>query len=258
MDNIKTGNLIKEIRKEKGFTQKQLADLLHITDRAVSKWERGLSAPDIALLEPLADILGISVVEIISGEKEDKTGISGDIDTAVKNILDYSGKEIENKNKRFKKKTIFTLAALFMAAVLLIPVYNGIIRGDGFAWRCIPAYIKAEKAANALENYDKQAIERYIYNSGNMPEELNNLKEQGVVIWRADTNLSRVRLEDMFLLLEIDFTILHEDIKYSVTCNGTCRNGKIELMPMAAEDLYKDYPWWILKLSETVSTYNPG
>ena len=44
MDNIKTGNLIKELRKEKGMTQKDLADKLHITDRAVSKWERGLCA----------------------------------------------------------------------------------------------------------------------------------------------------------------------------------------------------------------------
>ena len=43
MDNITTGGFIKELRKEKDMTQKQLADLLHITDRAVSKWERGLS-----------------------------------------------------------------------------------------------------------------------------------------------------------------------------------------------------------------------
>ena len=43
MDTIKTGNFIKELRKEKGFTQKELADMLYITDRAVSKWERGVS-----------------------------------------------------------------------------------------------------------------------------------------------------------------------------------------------------------------------
>ena len=54
MDNAKTGTFIKELRKEKHLTQKELADLLHVTDRAVSKWERGLCAPDISLLEPLA------------------------------------------------------------------------------------------------------------------------------------------------------------------------------------------------------------
>ena len=57
MDNITTGSFIKELRKEKNMTQKQLADHLHITDRAVSKWERGVCAPDISLLEPLAEIL---------------------------------------------------------------------------------------------------------------------------------------------------------------------------------------------------------
>ena len=58
MDNMKTGQLIRDLRKEKGMTQKELADKLHITDRAVSKWERGLCAPEISLLEPLAEALG--------------------------------------------------------------------------------------------------------------------------------------------------------------------------------------------------------
>ena len=69
MDNIKTGNLIKELRKGKGMTQKDLADKLHITDRAVSKWERGLCAPDISLLEPLSEILDVKVTDLISGEQ---------------------------------------------------------------------------------------------------------------------------------------------------------------------------------------------
>ena len=52
MDNQKTGALIRERRKQKQLTQQQLAQRLHVTDRAVSKWERGLCAPDIATLEP--------------------------------------------------------------------------------------------------------------------------------------------------------------------------------------------------------------
>ena len=70
MDNTKTGAFIRELRKEKNMTQKELADLLHITDRAVSKWERGLCAPDISLLEPLALALGTTVTELISGERQ--------------------------------------------------------------------------------------------------------------------------------------------------------------------------------------------
>ena len=60
MNNSELGARIRRARLAAGLTQKQLADRLHITDRAVSKWERGLSAPDIALLEPLADALHLT------------------------------------------------------------------------------------------------------------------------------------------------------------------------------------------------------
>ena len=69
MDNAKTGAFIRELRRERNMTQKELADELHITDRAVSKWERGLNAPDIALLEPLSEALGVTIAELIRGER---------------------------------------------------------------------------------------------------------------------------------------------------------------------------------------------
>ena len=64
MDPTKTGALIRALRKERNMAQKDLAERLHITDRAVSKWERGLCAPDISLLEPLAEALGVSILEL--------------------------------------------------------------------------------------------------------------------------------------------------------------------------------------------------
>lgn len=69
MNNVKTGNLIKQLRKEKGLTQKDLAERLGITDKAISKWERGLSSPDIAPLEELSQILDITVLELIKGKR---------------------------------------------------------------------------------------------------------------------------------------------------------------------------------------------
>ena len=68
MDQIKTGQFIAECRKKKGLTQMQLAEKLNITDRAISKWERGKSLPDSAIMLPLCAILGISVNELLSGE----------------------------------------------------------------------------------------------------------------------------------------------------------------------------------------------
>ena len=65
MDYNHMGDLISSVRKSKNMTQKELADLLHVTDKAVSKWERGISCPDIGTLPALADVLGISTDELL-------------------------------------------------------------------------------------------------------------------------------------------------------------------------------------------------
>ena len=66
MDNKKTGRFIAERRKEMKLSQKQLAEKLNITDKAVSKWETGNGAPDISLLTTIADEINVTVVEIIA------------------------------------------------------------------------------------------------------------------------------------------------------------------------------------------------
>lgn len=65
MDRTRVGEKIAALRKGNGMTQKQLADQLHVTDKAVSKWERGLNFPDLTIMEPLATALGISVIELL-------------------------------------------------------------------------------------------------------------------------------------------------------------------------------------------------
>jgi len=69
MDNKKMGEFILEMRKEKQMTQKNLAEKLNITDKAVSKWERGLSYPDISLLPSIAEALGVTTGELLNGEE---------------------------------------------------------------------------------------------------------------------------------------------------------------------------------------------
>ena len=68
MDAIKVGEHIARLRKEQGLTQLELALQLHVTDKAVSRWERGVGLPDIQTIEPLAQTLGVEVMEIIRGE----------------------------------------------------------------------------------------------------------------------------------------------------------------------------------------------
>ena len=69
MDQIKTGKFIAEERKNKKLTQRQLADILNISDKTISKWETGNGFPEISLLQPLCQALDISVNELLSGER---------------------------------------------------------------------------------------------------------------------------------------------------------------------------------------------
>ncbi len=67
MDCSKTGKIIFELRKEKGMTQKQLADAINISDKTVSKWERGLGCPDVSLLGELSEVLEVNVEKLLEG-----------------------------------------------------------------------------------------------------------------------------------------------------------------------------------------------
>ncbi|MDD5930933.1 MAG: helix-turn-helix domain-containing protein [Oscillospiraceae bacterium] len=68
MEQLQTGALIRALRKERGMTQRELAELLHVTDRAVSKWERNLGCPDVGLLPQLAQIFGVSMAHLLRGD----------------------------------------------------------------------------------------------------------------------------------------------------------------------------------------------
>jgi|InofroStandDraft_1065614.scaffolds.fasta_scaffold107737_1 transcriptional regulator with XRE-family HTH domain len=71
MDNIQFGAFVAQLRKEQELTQKELADRLNVTDKAVSKWETGKGFPDVKLLEPLAQALGVSLVELMQGRRQE-------------------------------------------------------------------------------------------------------------------------------------------------------------------------------------------
>lgn len=84
MKNKSMGELISGLRKEKGMTQRELAEQMNVTDKAVSKWERDLSCPDINSLPRLAEVLGISVEELLNTSRKDeamesKTGAVADL-----------------------------------------------------------------------------------------------------------------------------------------------------------------------------------
>ena len=122
MENNKVGNFIAEMRKKKNLTQQQLGDKLYVTDKAVSKWERGKSLPDITLLSKLAEIFEVEVEDILSGEiNKNKKNIN--IDERIKELQI----SIETRNKKQIKKyiTIIGILIILLSLVVFKNIYLG-------------------------------------------------------------------------------------------------------------------------------------
>lgn len=90
LDKRKFGAFVAQLRKEKGFTQKELSERLLISDKAISKWETGTTIPDTALLIPLAEILGVTVTELLTGQRIEKEPLAPEtVETIVKTAIVY-------------------------------------------------------------------------------------------------------------------------------------------------------------------------
>ncbi|MCQ2446813.1 MAG: helix-turn-helix domain-containing protein [Clostridia bacterium] len=130
MNAEKLGNFITERRKELGLTQAELAEKLHVTDKAVSRWERGLGFPDIHSLEPLASALEVSLVELMDGEKKEETVTKEAASEAVAGTISLS----KLRWKKFRRNTLLWLGGILAAAALWLVLTGLMIRTDVFAY----------------------------------------------------------------------------------------------------------------------------
>ena len=120
MDQKRIGSFISKLRKEKNLTQQELADQLHVTDRAVSHWENGRRLPDISLLKDISNILGVSVNELLSAEKYTEKNSTKKTDENLINSL-----RVNKKNQNKSQRIIIIL--IIGIVILLIAVLLGII-----------------------------------------------------------------------------------------------------------------------------------
>ncbi len=117
MDQMKIGNFLKELRKEKGITQAQLAETLNVSARTVSRWETGSNMPDISILVDIADYYDISIPEIINGER--KSEIMNEEERKIaKTMSDYATTEKEKIFKEMKIQSIMGVCALVLYWIL--------------------------------------------------------------------------------------------------------------------------------------------
>ncbi len=158
MDQERIGKFIAELRKKKKMTQNDLAIKLGVTDRAISKWENGRGLPDISLIKPLCEELGISINELLNGEKIKK-------DEYEKKFEENIIKTMTDSKKNIRKANI--LSYLIIGIIIVVTVFltiffidmNRIKNGEkvffstwGFDY-VIPVSIDEELVSSVIDNY---------------------------------------------------------------------------------------------------------
>jgi len=125
MDLIKIGRFIAEERKNKNYTQKQLADILVVSDRTISKWECGKGFPESALLLPLCNELEITVNELLAGERLEQEKY---LEKAEQNMVEYVKEKQENKTKLLLILLLGIISSVsFVTLLLIICLYTDVI-----------------------------------------------------------------------------------------------------------------------------------
>ncbi len=135
MNQIEIGKFIAKCRKEKKLTQAQLAEKLNITDRAVSKWEMGKNMPDTSIMLELCEILGITVNELLSGEKIDMENYEKYEKKVDENLSALKRKDENNMTKNVIISILFSITLL--TGIMVCLICNIAISGN-LTWSLIP------------------------------------------------------------------------------------------------------------------------
>lgn len=117
MEQKKIGSFLKELRKEKEITQEQLAEILGVSGRTVSRWETGSNMPDISLLVALAEFFDVSIPEIINGERKSEN-MDEEVKKVAESLSDYASAEKETIIKDVRKYSISGTIAIVVYCIL--------------------------------------------------------------------------------------------------------------------------------------------
>lgn len=118
MDQVKIGKFIATLRKEQNMTQVELASKLGVTDRAVSKWENGRGLPDLSLVVSLAEVLGVTINELLSGERIEEEQYQEKLEENIVQTIEYSKNKIRSTKKNFATISIIAFIVIFLLGAL--------------------------------------------------------------------------------------------------------------------------------------------
>lgn len=194
MDQQKIGKFIQELRKEKDLTQLQLAEKLGITDRAISNWETGRRMPDLSLIKPLCDELGITINDLLSGERIDKEVYQEKFEENVINTIDYSNKKIK-RNGIILKSIIGSILMIILVLSMLFSIdikrmnNNQPVLFSTWGFKYVPPI-------NLRDKEIEMAIEDYLIDKSN----------QNI---RHDNDVTFVSFDTLLIEEKNNFTLFH-------------------------------------------------
>lgn len=177
LDKAAFGRFLAQLRREKGMTQKELAATLYVSDKAVSKWERGLSVPDISLLVPLAEQLNVTVAELLQGRRveEEQRFTREETEDLIRKALTFSAEPPERRQARTKKYLpVYVICCVLgvaeALALLIIGVVFGVVYGAyTMFWMAetLPRYYDENRICNFAQGVFHIHIPGIYYNNRN-------------------------------------------------------------------------------------------
>lgn len=188
LDKKKFGTFVAELRKEKGYTQKELAEKLFISDKAVSKWETAVSIPDTSLLMPLADLLGVSVTELLMCDRieQENTMKAGQVEDLVKTAISFGEEKILRAYQEKSRWPLIYLLSLVSGCLgIVVSVSNGLVSPELYtavglgvvfgAYFCffvkmkLPKYYDEHKICMYYDTVFRMNMAGIAFNNGNWP-----------------------------------------------------------------------------------------
>ena len=161
MNQEKIGKFIKEERKNKKLSQEELGELLGVSNRSISKWETGVSLPDISLFKTLCEVLDISYNELLSGERLNKTNYQERLEDNLSNVISYASK----KDNKFNDALILLMVLSTFLSIYFINVNNKVWIPLSFIAIIILIYILRNNIIKySLMLFEKIKNKTYIFN----------------------------------------------------------------------------------------------
>lgn len=270
MDQMKIGSFIAALRKEQNMTQRILAEKLGITDRAISKWENGRGLPDVSLMKPLCEILGISVTELLNGERTSEAETINKVEETVFEVL--SDREIQIKNtERVKKKysalrIVTIIFGAIIGLVLALMIFSG-LRGEGYSVSSAIQTQKARFVSILIENEKYETAAKFI---GFSRSNKDIAKEKWIVGMQSigeefrieNIVISPIMLDDYFPMGKYFIVVSDHKSDVSHIYEGfvTYQNGGIAFgqanIPNGSTDVRRGIIGYML--NTIFSTYDPG